>query len=211
MESRHLFKKTLTIHQKSHSSPRKLSWGIVAFSRNANYALFRLFFHSPTQEAGRAVELWGREVLLLQASRAEHDTKLGLFNSTWGHGPLCSPFVPGKQMDIVFSILPSRPSFFASQPTTHWRDRLKPSFAQLVIGTTSQRCLLPTALLNNNTTACFPLASARPLVLGRGKVVGKFFPRAPSGFRPGTMLGREDGEKIDQDDGVLAYPSSSSA
>lgn len=153
------------------------------------------------------MELWGRDVLLLQASSAEQDTKLGLIQFYLRSRSLV--FILRSWKADGYCLL--HPAFQAKLLCFPAHHTLKPSFARLMTGTTSQRRLQPTALLHNNTTACFPLASARPLVLGRGKVVGKFFPRAPSSFRLRTMLGREDGEKIDRDDGVWAYPSSSSA
>jgi len=58
---------------------------------------------------------------------------------------------------------------------------------------------------------CFPPCPS----WGERKWWESLFPGHPAGcgsaFGLGTMLGREDGEKIDWDDRVWTYPSSSSA
>lgn len=93
--------------------------------------------------------------------------------------------------DFQARLLASQP--IPRSPVWSLSNQLNPSFAPLVMGMKSQRCLFPTTLLNKNTrthnhvlpadigeTSC--LLPPVPF-MGREKVVGKSFPRAPSRLR----------------------------
>lgn len=169
-------------------------------------------YHDSQDPAGKRRTRWGC---------------LGLFSPAAGHGPSrSSAFLESTWILFSPSWLPSQA--LASQLTPHFRvwslsNQLDPSFVPLVTGMKSRHSLLGTTFLNNPTPPmCFPLASARPLVCfplcpsrGEGKCWESSFPGHPagcsSGLGLGTMLGREDGEKIARDDGVRIHPSSSSA
>lgn len=165
------------------------------------FQAFLSFSNSSDREAGRAVGLQGRHVLRLRASGTEEESKLGL---RW---PVQLYL---RSRSLVFILLSWKadgycllhPDFqarlLASQPapcSPDWSlsNQLNASFAPLVMAMKSQHCLLPTRLLNNNTrthnhvlpTDFSETSCLLPPVffMGREKVVGKLFPRAPSRLR----------------------------
>lgn len=159
---------------------------------------FLSFSNSSDHEAGRAMGLQGKHVLHLQASSMEEESKLRLrwpvqlclrswslvfILHSWKADGYCL-----LHPDFQARLLASQPA--PRSPAWSLSNQFNSSFALLVMGMKSQRCLLPTMLLNNNTrtndhilpadfgeTSCLlpPMS-----FMEREKVVGKLFPRAPS-------------------------------
>lgn len=143
----------------------------------------------------------------------------------WRSWSLMFILIPGKHMDIVLPMLAPKPGFaFPAQPTLLCVEPEQPTGSQLCPSGDGDK--KPAFPLRHHipekphTPRVLPAGSGETSCLlppcpsrGQGKCWESSFPGHPAGcgLSLGTMLGREDGEKIARDDGVGAHASSSSA